>query len=88
LVGVISNIGSSFIHMATFVTTGFGLIKSGFMNTRNTIEHESKLAGVRVNTQNAQSEYEYLKNNPVMPIYPVTGKGKHGKIPTNKAEVE
>ena len=70
LVGVISNIGASFVNMATFATTGFSAIKTGFMNTRKSIEAQSRQAGLEYKETQAWNAYNSLVANPV------TGKGR------------
>ena len=83
LVGAISNVGASFLNMATFATTGFSVIKSKFLQTKNTIEFNAKMAGVDERVKNAQAHYDELMANPVVPI-----SRRGGKRAKNQAAVD
>ena len=63
LVGAVSNVGASFLNMATFATTGFSLVKSKLLQNKNILGAQSQLATAKNTLAERQIALQAAKDN-------------------------
>ena len=63
LVGAVSNVGASFLNMATFATTGFSLVKSKLLQNKNILGAQSQLTTAKNTLAERQIALQAAKDN-------------------------